>query len=107
MSEEIKKEIEKAQEELKELERKEKEIVRAKELIEDPDKHILLLAYLYAREFCRDNHNTRLIDKLLIKKGLLKPIDERKYYRGFIGFEKYTKDVVGNITSILQTEGVD
>ena len=101
-----KKEIEKAQEELEELEKESKEIERAKELVKDPDKHMLLLAYLYAREFCKDNHNTKLIDKLLIKRGILKPIDERKFYKGFKGYETY-QNVVGSISALLKSEVVE
>lgn len=101
------KEIEKAQAELEVLEKESKEIERTKGLLKDPDKYLLIRAYLRAHEFCKELTGIRDLDEYLVKKGFLTPIDKRKLYKGFVGFEKYNRDIVEPLNALLKSEGVE
>ena len=66
---------------------------------------ILKYAYMYLRTQC-DNHMARLIDKLLVKRGVLTPKNPLKLREGFVGFGK-NHEILENVNEILKSEGVE
>ena len=73
--------------------------------MEITNEQILKIAYLYARESCKDNQKTKLIDKLLVKQGIFMFVNENKSYQGFKGHQKYN-DTISTINALLKSEGV-